>query len=154
MLCFTTLHRYGTRLVADSMLEHEYDSDGEDNMWLSDDNPEHQDWQQQGSHQQQLQLQQEQQQAAGQDFLRQLATATTAQQQQQQEGTRQPASLPASAASSDGAAAAGAYFDDSYFGLPADASAAPQDLQVSAWSALCVSRWRCRGWECRVGAEA
>lgn len=135
LLRCTTLHRYGTRLVVDSM---EDDSDGEDSMWLSDDeDPQHQDWQQQGSHHhQQQQLQQEQQQAPGQEFLRQLAAATTAQQQQQQEGTHQPGSRPASAASDD--EAAGSYFDDSYFGLPADASAAPHDLQVRLVSLVSV----------------
>jgi len=67
------------------------------------------------------QQQQEAAAVAGHEFVAQLAAAV--QQQRQEQGDA------ASQGSDASDAAAAAYFDNSYFGLPTDASAAPKDLQ-------------------------
>lgn len=118
-------------MVADGLLD-ELDHASEDSMWYTDDP--HDSWQhdspssdRQQQHAQpdesSLQQQEAGQQAAGQDFLRRLAEAV---QQLQQEN---PSSRPHAGSEASDADAAGAYFDDSYFGLPAEPSGAPQDLQ-------------------------
>jgi hypothetical protein len=85
-----------------------------------------QHWSQQQQHEgpaglEQQQSEQEQQQA-GQELLMRLAEAAQRQQQQQQQGeARSDNSAPADSK--------GDYFDDSYFGMPTDPSAQPQDMQ-------------------------
>jgi hypothetical protein len=118
-------------MVAEGLL-YELDNASEDSMWYTDDP--HDSWQhdspssdRQQQHAQpdesSPQQQEAGQQAAGQDFLRRLTEAV---QRQRQED---PSSRPQAGSEASDAEAGGAYFDDSYFGLPAEPSGAPQDLQ-------------------------
>lgn len=118
-------------MAAEGYIQDEDDQDSDGSLWYTDEQ-EH-SWQQDSHSSSSPQQQQDstqtqahvqQQQDAGQQFLRHLAAA----QQQQQDGVQQGADRTASKAGSV-ADAGGEYFDDSYFGLPADESAAPRDLQ-------------------------